>query len=538
MEEQQKAARDLVGYSGPMPYRAQGFPWYDDVARLVDEGQFILEGGELVPQSKEASRAIALAGQANVKGMLYRRKLKEQFPDRFLSDDEILRRITEDTRKIRERAEDVGSRSDLLPQILGTMAGAVTDPLVLATLPIGAEGATAKGLGAAARVAARVGAREAAIAAVIESGLQAQAYQFKQDISSPFTKMDAIINVLAAGAGAGILRGAGSLTVDLIGMVERKLASREFDRLLEEAGFSRNDYEEVIAESKARLESKPRGMDLDTHSANIDAAIMAMDEGRLPEVDLPTARAVVGEVETRAAREFIEERIAELLPEDRLSLGDRQLLDRELSDLEFRIAQAESPARLEELVEARKAEGLTGRKAKQQAAKDQAREVKELRDRLDVVRERVARDDKARAAEAEVSRLEQKARKNPVETAKALGFKAPTKVVEALDAAQAVAQSIPTRTPETASMKADAERVAQAPPPKPKVDKGNVPAEMRAPPEPREAPREIPEELTDMQVSVDVDADGNPVTKTLKQVIEETDDELRGLDAVENCLNG
>jgi hypothetical protein len=136
MEEQQKAARDLVGYSGPMPYRAQGFPWYDDVARLVDEGQFILEGGELVPQSKEASRAIALAGRENVKGMLYRRKLKEQFPDRFLSDEEILRRITEDTRKLRERAEDVGSRSDVLPQMLGIMAGAVTDPLVLATLPL------------------------------------------------------------------------------------------------------------------------------------------------------------------------------------------------------------------------------------------------------------------------------------------------------------------------------------------------------------------------------------------------------------------
>jgi hypothetical protein len=156
---------------------------------------------------------------------------------------------------------------------------------------------------------------------------------------------------------------------------------------------------------------------------------------------------------------------------------------------------------------------------------------------------KVLRDDKARGAEAEVSRLEQQARKDPVATAKALGFKAPTKVVEALDAAraQAVAQSIPTRTPETASMKADAERVAQAPPPKPKVDKGNVPAEMRAASKAPETPRAettLTEELSDVQVSVDVDANGTPVTKTLKQVIEETDDELRGLDAVEKCLNG
>jgi hypothetical protein len=37
---------------------------------------------------------------------------------------------------------------------------------------------------------------------------------------------------------------------------------------------------------------------------------------------------------------------------------------------------------------------------------------------------------------------------------------------------------------------------------------------------------------------VDVDANGTPVTKTLKQVIEETNEELRALDAVENCLNG
>jgi len=546
MTREQDAASELAGFNRQLPYKYHRYPWYDDAMELVKTNQYRLEDGEIVPLSKEAGRIMSLAGKQNIEGMLYRQDLIKNYPDRFLTDEQILGEITKETAATREEAAKVAARSDLLPQILGTIGGAVADPLVLATLPIGAGGAAATGAFNALRLAARAGATEAGIAAAIETVIQAQNYQFKKSIESPFTKMDALINIASAGFGAGVLRATGSLAVDAISLVERSLVDRGFRQALERSGVDPAQAQRIVETSRAYEDSRPPGIDLQTHSATMDAAVRSMDEGRLPEVDLTVARAADDAFVAGRANRFLDDRVASLLPEagNKLERGTRKLLDRELVEMEQRLTFIKSDERLRELNEIRIAEGMSGSRRKQQAKVDQAREVKEMGEQIDALRAKILRDDKAKEAFSELSRIEQGRLTSPVKEAERLGFKRPENLARMVKVAMDNTRVDP--RPASVEARAVAEAASVAPPPKPKVDKGTgKPVETRADapetradtPEPVQPPI-LPDEIKGVQVSVDANPDGTPATKTALEVFEETDAELRALDAVEACLNG
>lgn len=144
--------------------------------------------------------------------------------DRFYEDIENLRqqghrvpaRSVEDMeRDIAARAEgvrrqaaggvDVGLAG--LGRVAGSIQGALEDPLVLATLPLGAPAFQAARATLAARLAvvARTAAAEAAIAGVTEAALiQPLVGKFKGEIGSPYTAADYGAAVGYAALGGGI----------------------------------------------------------------------------------------------------------------------------------------------------------------------------------------------------------------------------------------------------------------------------------------------------------------------------------------------
>lgn len=85
----------------------------------------------------------------------------------------------------------------------GAMGGALTDPVNLATLGLGASVTMAKGLGTGVKLL-ELGAKNFAISASTEALIQPFVYDFKKEIGAKYTSSDAITNILAAGAGGAV----------------------------------------------------------------------------------------------------------------------------------------------------------------------------------------------------------------------------------------------------------------------------------------------------------------------------------------------
>lgn len=200
-------------------------------------------------------------------------RLAEQNPDSFRGDDDILSLVTEQMRAEREANQAVVARGSGVAQFLGGMQATLTEPYVIASLPLGAGAGTGRSLLAGA---GRVFATEAAIAGAVEIPLQAEVLDFKRQIQSPYTMQDAAVNVLAASLGAGAIgavadigsRGVGSL-------VERYTSSGartpEGDRAAR-----------VLQEIEARNATAPSDVPPQWHSDLIDDAMEALEANELP----------------------------------------------------------------------------------------------------------------------------------------------------------------------------------------------------------------------------------------------------------------
>jgi hypothetical protein len=550
-----QAYKELTGEDSAATYWTQQEPWYPEARDMARTGEISLDGEELALKSPRAQALAANVSPVYLRSIAKREALHRLYPDRILSDEQIAEKVKADLKVRREANQRVMARADsTAAELVGTAAGLVTDPLVLATLPLGPEWQGGKMLMNVLRGAGG----EFVIGAGTEAVIQASVYDFKRAIESPYTKAEAVLNVLAAGLGGAVLRGTGSVAIDAATALRRALDTSGAARLLAEAGVDPSLAARIADELVTREATRPMGMDPIAHSDAIDRAVTQVGEGRIadPPADPAAVARVAEDAATRAeASQFLDARVAELLPiaGNRLERGARLELVGAIKRAEFDAERAASEARLREITDEIKASGVTGRKAKAAATKQQAAEVQKLRDDVEQLQRRLAKDDEARAAEAEVSRIEQ-GRADPVKTATRYGFEDPRPLRNAIrEAVDAVRQSEPDM--ERSAAVNLAERVAAEPPPKPKVDKGAVPETLRAEPARAEAEPARPEpakaeaapepvrpvlraveQLPDVPVAIAERADGSLEAKPVRELIAELDDELRAIDQLEACV--
>jgi hypothetical protein len=518
-------------------------PWSKPARELFSTGELSLDQDrKLVASSPRAKLLLNNSNPTLLRQSLLIEEARRIAPDRVLTPEQMDAKVEEKLGKRRAELQEIMSRSSFGPIALGTMAGVMQDPAVLATLPLG------MGWQAGRMVPnfVRAFGSEFLLGASVESVIQQQVYEFKQEINSPYSSGQAILNVLAAGFGSGVVRATGGLAIDIAVELRRGLANRNAARILDEAGISPEAAQRVLDEVESRL-ATAGSVDPLLHSSAIDRAVQSMDEGRLPEGVLGGAESLEQAALRSQANDFLTREAEALLPEagNRLSRGEREGLNLEMSQLEFRIAQLQSEGRLQELTQARRDRGETGRKAKQGAAKDQKADVQRVQEDLDRVKGRLEADEKAREAERNLSRLEQDRRKDPVEAAVKRGFKQTSPVRDAVQRAakEALQASVPYE-----ARNLDAQRIAGIRQ-KPKVDKGDVPPALRAP-EGQEAPApmaEAPdasraspavraEDIPDAQVVVGERADGSPEIMSSKEAAKMLDSELDAIERVETCL--
>jgi len=568
----------LAGERTVLPFGALEEPWYPEALEMVTSGEMGVDDSRqlttLSPRARALSRRIS---PEYLKAIAVRERLRRQYPDRVLSDEQIQAKVGEELKAKREANQSVMARASGGSQFVGTAAGAMTDPAVLATLPLGAGWQAGRMLPNAARAFGS----EFLVGAASEAVIQGEVYDFKKSIESPYTKAEAILNVVAAGVGSGVLRATVGAGIDA-GIALRSALQREGAReALVRAGIDPEIALRIADEVETRAASKPPDVSLQAHSEAVDRAVTDVGEGRLPDVETAVAAARFAEDQAtvREASEFLNVRAADLTADagNRLNRGERQALLNEVRSVETRLNAAQSDTRLRDLVEAEKADGLTGKKAKAAANKAQEREVAAIQDELVAIRKLVERDDTFRAAEAELSRLEQGRLADPVETAVKYGFKDPRPmrmaVRELIDAVRnRPLQNSQPFDADRAAAEIRAQRVAaETSTLKPKVDKGKVPDALRPPETVLTAPQataEIPvgrvippepppstagpaaaapvppaltlvkasDELPDVKVAVGEREDGTLDVRPVKELLAEIDAEMAALDRIDACL--
>jgi len=126
---------------------------------------------------------------------------------RVKTDLELYQERNDILRKRREENQDVMARGSGLAQFFGMTAGYMTDPVNIATLPIGTIATAGKGMSVLSQ--ALMSARNtAAVAVASEAAIQPLVYKHKQDIDSPYDMDDSIRAIAYAAGGSALLGGA------------------------------------------------------------------------------------------------------------------------------------------------------------------------------------------------------------------------------------------------------------------------------------------------------------------------------------------
>lgn len=187
----------------------------------------------------------------------YVQSFVQKYPDQVLDDRALAEQMRQELAVERMRDQDVINRGAGSASFVGTAGGVLTDPVVIATAPIGGEflgpGKTALGtIGKAAL-------GEGIVGAATEIPVQAQVYQFKKDIESPWGFADSAVNVLAAGAGGAAF--GGTIAAGKVGY-KKALAK----------------YRELKAAGKVTPTAE-----MDAAEGALDQAVSAQEQNPLPE---------------------------------------------------------------------------------------------------------------------------------------------------------------------------------------------------------------------------------------------------------------
>lgn len=234
-------------------------------------------------------------------------ELAEQYPERgILTWEQVQEKVKTEAQELRERAEiaaaNAPSGQRLAGQFLGMGSAIMTqDPLVLATLPFGAQ---ARGVTVAGRIMSAMG-REAAMFGGIEGvAIQPHIYLQKRRIDSPYTVQDAVIAVLAVSGGSALFRGLGqsgkegfdAIRGTMEGEMYRGMLRDQADRIRAQGGTDDRAKADMVHDYVDTLEATPRAPDSETttpleeetHRLNTDQAREDLSDGRITEVEMET----------------------------------------------------------------------------------------------------------------------------------------------------------------------------------------------------------------------------------------------------------
>ena len=277
---------------------------------------------------------------------------------RVKTDLELYRERNDILRKRREENQDVMARGSGLAQFFGMTAGYMTDPVNIATLPIGTIATAGKGMSVLSQ--ALMSARNtAAVAVASEAAIQPFVYKHKQDIDSPYDMDDSIKAIAYAAGGSALLGGAlGGISGYL-----RKLTEDASSALsvFPEAPFA---FKPVVINGKKAI--APTFENIEAFKAQLIVEAKAKLIGAAGE---------------------------------KLNRGQVKTLRTELNQLEFDLKKADKPP-----VNVVAKKGESARRAKKRV---QQEEKARIQARIDRVKAELARTDVAAKAEAEISRLEQ-----------------------------------------------------------------------------------------------------------------------------------
>lgn len=319
--------------------------------------------------------------------------ISEAFPDSGIKTDRQLHdERTEVLRKRRAYAKDIQERGSGMAQFLGSMSAFMLDPINVAAFPFGASVSAGRGLTVMGN-AMRVAKAEAGIAVVSESLIQPLVFEHKEDINSPYSALDAITNIALASVGASVIGGTGGGISQYLRRMrgaasEVPVAARspDFDDAM---GYTRrleNTLEENRIAAKSNQETRER---------------LLRDYG----IDLGDETKKFVELDKRTLQEIKSELLAET--SGKISRVERKNLTSELKQLRRQIDEAK-PERVGKLDVP---EGVPARQAKREAVERAARAVQDrvvdLNSRASRIEQVLEADAKGRSAEGELSRLEQ-----------------------------------------------------------------------------------------------------------------------------------
>ena len=264
----------------------------------------------------------------------------------------------------REQNQDVIERGSGLAQFFGMTAGYMTDPVNIATLPIGGVATAGKGLSVLAQ-SLKSARNTAAVAVASEAAIQPLVYKHKQDIDSPYDTDDALRAIAFAAGGSAILGGAlGGISGYL-----RKLTEdiSTVANVFPEAPFA---FKPTVIQGKASV--APTFENINNYKAQLITEEKAKRIGS------------AGEKLTRGERKNINKELKEL---------QQQLKTVEESELLY--TKAGKPL---------KAKSVRHRK---QARERKQQDIKAIQEKITTINKTLEKDRKASAAEASISRLEQ-----------------------------------------------------------------------------------------------------------------------------------
>lgn len=204
-------------------------------------------------------------------------ELREEDPERF-AELKTHQELSEVARQIALKKGEIyqqlsagheGGFSKYSAMFLGSMAGGVSDPIQLATLPIGASYGLGKGLLSFA-------AKESLIAMGTETLLQPAIMDWQKELGNEYGVSDAVQNIALAGAFGGLAAG--------VLAAPAKLSDRLFQASLE---ARRSDVRQAFGElsEAAKAAENVSSVDVQRHQINESATLSAAQDSRMPTVD-------------------------------------------------------------------------------------------------------------------------------------------------------------------------------------------------------------------------------------------------------------
>jgi len=264
----------------------------------------------------------------------------------------------------REQNQDVIERGNGLAQFFGMTAGYMTDPVNIATLPIGGVATAGKGLSILAQ-SLKSARNTAAVAVASEAAIQPLVYKHKQDIDSPYDTDDALRAIAFAAGGSAILGGAlGGISGYL-----RKLTEdiSTVANVFPEAPFA---FKPTVIQGKASV--APTFENINNYKAQLITEEKAKRIG---------------------------------LAGEKLTRGERKNINKELKDLQQQLKTVEES----ELLYTKAGKPLKAKSVRhrKQARERKQQDIKAIQEKITTINKTLEKDRKASAAEASISRLEQ-----------------------------------------------------------------------------------------------------------------------------------